>query len=157
MPSEVMCMALGNVAVGEQRSWFLAVGLQDNTVRIISLDPSDCLAPRSMQALPAAAESLCIVEMGVKDADNSEDSAPQQSSLYLNIGESRASLTREKERDERVSSSALDGARKSSAAIVHVPLSSFQVCKTVYYSGLCWIRFPATSRTREHVTWVLGR
>lgn len=79
-------MALGNVAVGEQRSWFLAVGLQDNTVRIISLDPSDCLAPRSMQALPAAAESLCIVEMGVKDADSSEDSAPQQSSLYLNIG-----------------------------------------------------------------------
>lgn len=86
MPSEVMCMALGNVAVGETRSWFLAVGLQDNTVRIISLDPSDCLAPRSMQALPAAAESLCIVEMGAKEADNSEDAAPQQSSLYLNIG-----------------------------------------------------------------------
>lgn len=86
MPSEVMCMALGNVAVGEQRSWFLAVGLQDNTVRIISLDPSDCLAPRSMQALPAAAESLCIVEMGAKETDNSEDAAPQQSSLYLNIG-----------------------------------------------------------------------
>ncbi|KAL6424084.1 hypothetical protein ACFW04_009760 [Cataglyphis niger] len=86
MPSEVMCMALGNVAVGEQRSWFLAVGLQDNTVRIISLDPSDCLAPRSMQALPAAAESLCIVEMGAKETDNSEDSSPQQSSLYLNIG-----------------------------------------------------------------------
>lgn len=79
-------MALGNVAVGEQRSWFLAVGLQDNTVRIISLDPSDCLAPRSMQALPAAAESLCIVEMGAKDANNSEDLSPQQSSLYLNIG-----------------------------------------------------------------------
>lgn len=87
MPSEVMCMALGNVAVGEQRSWFLAVGLQDNTVRIISLDPSDCLAPRSMQALPAAAESLCIVEMGAKDANNSEELSPQQSSLYLNIGE----------------------------------------------------------------------
>lgn len=87
MPSEVMCMALGNVAVGEQRSWFLAVGLQDNTVRIISLDPSDCLAPRSMQSLPAAAESLCIVEMGAQETDNSEDnSAPQQSSLYLNIG-----------------------------------------------------------------------
>lgn len=90
MPSEVMCMALGNVAVGEQRSWFLAVGLQDNTVRIISLDPSDCLAPRSMQALPAAAESLCIVEMGMKDVDSSNSTddvvAPQQSSLYLNIG-----------------------------------------------------------------------
>lgn len=78
-------MALGNVAAGEQRSWFLAVGLQDNTVRIISLDPSDCLAPRSMQALPAAAESLCIVEMGIKD-DTSEDSNQMQSTLHLNIG-----------------------------------------------------------------------
>lgn len=88
MPSDVMCMALGNVAPGEQRSWFLAVGLQDNTVRIISLDPSDCLAPRSMQALPAAAESLCIVEMGAKDIDPSskEESTSQQTSLYLNIG-----------------------------------------------------------------------
>lgn len=88
MPSEVMCMALGTVAAGEQRSWFLAVGLQDNTVRIISLDPSDCLAPRSMQALPAAAESLCIVEMGAsKDVDNTDDNVIQhQTSLYLNIG-----------------------------------------------------------------------
>lgn len=33
-------MALGSVAAGEQRAWFLAVGLNDNTVRIISLDPS---------------------------------------------------------------------------------------------------------------------
>lgn len=90
MPSEVMCMALGNVASGEQRSWFLAVGLADNTVRIISLDPSDCLAPRSMQALPAAAESLCIVEMGTKDNSNdntNEDGVNQnQSTLHLNIG-----------------------------------------------------------------------
>lgn len=33
-------MALGSVATGEQRAWFLAVGLNDNTVRVISLDPS---------------------------------------------------------------------------------------------------------------------
>lgn len=33
-------MALGSVATGEQRAWFLAVGLIDNTVRIISLDPA---------------------------------------------------------------------------------------------------------------------
>jgi hypothetical protein len=39
MPSEAVCMALANVPVGEQRSRFLAVGLADNTVRIISLDP----------------------------------------------------------------------------------------------------------------------
>lgn len=72
MPSDVLCMALGTVPPGEQRSWFLAVGLADNTVRIISLDPSECLSPRSMQALPSPAESLCIVEMGVADSLETE-------------------------------------------------------------------------------------
>jgi splicing factor 3B subunit 3 len=49
MSADVVCMALGNVPSGEQRCRFLAVGLADNTVRIISLDPSDCLTPLSMQ------------------------------------------------------------------------------------------------------------
>ena len=40
MSSDVVCMALGRVPVGEQRCRFLAVGLADNTVRIVSLDPS---------------------------------------------------------------------------------------------------------------------
>ena len=39
MASEVVCMSLGSVPSGEQRSRFLAVGLADQTVRIISLDP----------------------------------------------------------------------------------------------------------------------
>jgi len=40
MTAEVVCMALANVPSGEQRSRFLAVGLADNTVRVISLDPN---------------------------------------------------------------------------------------------------------------------
>ena len=40
MGCEVICMTLGAVPQNEQRSRFLAVGLSDNTVRIISLDPS---------------------------------------------------------------------------------------------------------------------
>lgn len=40
MSADVVCMSLANVPPGEQRSRFLAVGLADNTVRIISLDPS---------------------------------------------------------------------------------------------------------------------
>ena len=40
MSSSVVCMALGRVPAGELRSRFLAVGLSDNTVRIISLDPN---------------------------------------------------------------------------------------------------------------------
>ena len=44
MSADVVCMALGPVPPGEQRSRFLAVGLNDNTVRIISLDPNvSCL------------------------------------------------------------------------------------------------------------------
>ncbi|VDO80829.1 unnamed protein product [Schistosoma margrebowiei] len=40
MPADVICMALGRIPANEQRSRFLAVGLADNTVRILSLDPS---------------------------------------------------------------------------------------------------------------------
>lgn len=40
MPSDVVCMALGTAPSGEHMSRFVAVGLSDNTVRIISLDPS---------------------------------------------------------------------------------------------------------------------
>ncbi|VDK31675.1 unnamed protein product [Taenia asiatica] len=83
MPADVICMALGRIPPNEQRSRFLAVGLADNTVRILSLDPSDCLSPLTMQGLPTAAESLCIVEMG---ATESENTAAGGGILYLNIG-----------------------------------------------------------------------
>ena len=44
----------------------------------------DCLAPLSMQALPAAPESLCVVEMGGTEGADGEPGL--QGSLYLNIG-----------------------------------------------------------------------
>ena len=47
MSADVVCMSLANVPPGEQRSRFLAVGLVDNTVRIISLDPSVSVASTS--------------------------------------------------------------------------------------------------------------
>jgi len=40
MAAEIVCMSLGSVPQREQRSRFLAVGLADQTVRVISLDPS---------------------------------------------------------------------------------------------------------------------
>ena len=49
MNADVVCMSLGEVPRGEQRCKFLSVGLSDNTVRVICLDPSDCLSPLSMQ------------------------------------------------------------------------------------------------------------
>uniref|UniRef100_A0A0K8UMC3 Splicing factor 3B subunit 3 n=1 Tax=Bactrocera latifrons TaxID=174628 RepID=A0A0K8UMC3_BACLA len=103
MPNEIMCMALGQVPEGEQRSWFLAVGLADNTVRIISLDPNNCLSPCSMQALPSPAESLCIVEMGhTENTTTGANDEPTERSantstkgtIYLNIGLSNGVLLR---------------------------------------------------------------
>lgn len=84
MSADVICMGLGRVPNGEQRSRFLAVGLADQTVRIISLDPQDCLSPLSMQALPASPESLCIIEMG--GFESKEDGEGMVGGLYLNIG-----------------------------------------------------------------------
>jgi splicing factor 3B subunit 3 len=77
---EASCVDVGPIPEGRQRSRFLAVGGWDNTVRILSLDPEDCLTILSTQALPALAESLAVVEMERK---GSEAGIPQ---LYLNVG-----------------------------------------------------------------------
>ncbi|KAK9701194.1 pre-mRNA-splicing factor rse1, partial [Basidiobolus ranarum] len=80
MHSSVTCLNVGPVPEGRQRSKFLAVGCQDNTVRIISLDPDNCLETLSMQAVTATPESLAIIEMVDQDADRTHGT------LYLNIG-----------------------------------------------------------------------
>ena len=46
----------------------------------------DCLSPLSMQALPAAPESLCVVEMGGHDVTSEDVEGGSQSGLFLNIG-----------------------------------------------------------------------
>ncbi|UXI19321.1 DNA polymerase beta-like [Sarcoptes scabiei] len=79
MKSEVICMTLGDVPPGEQRCRFLAIGLADISVRIISLDPLECLKPLTFQVLPARPESLSIVQM-MKSDDKSKGK------LYLNVG-----------------------------------------------------------------------
>lgn len=90
MTADVICMALASVPSGEQRARFLAVGLLDSTVRIISLDPADCLSPLSMQSLPKTPESLAIVEMGGEGTGTSSG----QGTLYLNIGLQNGALLR---------------------------------------------------------------
>lgn len=46
----------------------------------------DCLSPLSMQALPAAPESLCIVEMGGTEAKEETGEAGTAGGLFLNTG-----------------------------------------------------------------------
>lgn len=74
----VTCLSLGEVPEGRQRSSFMAVGCDDRTVRILSLDPDSTLESKSVQALSAAPSSLSIMAM--------EDSATGGSTLYLHIG-----------------------------------------------------------------------
>ncbi|KOS18324.1 Pre-mRNA-splicing factor rse1 [Escovopsis weberi] len=74
----VTCLSLGDVPKGRVRSSFLAVGCDDCTVRVLSLDPESTLENKSVQALTAAPTSLAIIAM--------EDSSSGGSTLYLHIG-----------------------------------------------------------------------
>ena len=74
----VTCLSLGQVPEGRLRSSFLAVGCDDCTVRVLSLDPETTLESKSVQALTAAPSSLSIMAM--------EDSSSGGSTFYLHIG-----------------------------------------------------------------------
>ncbi|KAK3946289.1 Pre-mRNA-splicing factor rse-1 [Diplogelasinospora grovesii] len=78
MSGTVTCLSLGQVPEGRLRSAFLAVGCDDSTVRILSLDPESTLESKSIQALTAAPSALCLMAM--------EDSSSGGSTLYLHIG-----------------------------------------------------------------------
>jgi splicing factor 3B subunit 3 len=78
--NNITCLAIAEVPEGRVRTDFLAVGADDNTVQIISLDENSTLERLSIQALSALPTSLCIVAM--------EDAAGQRlaQTLYLHIG-----------------------------------------------------------------------
>ena len=78
MSGTVTCLSLGEVPEGRVRSQFLAVGCDDSTVRILSLDPESTLENKSVQALTSAPSALAIMSMA--------DSTSGGSTLYLHIG-----------------------------------------------------------------------
>ena len=78
MSGTVTCLSLGEVPEGRVRSQFLAVGCDDSTVRILSLDPDSTLEAKSVQALTSAPTALSIMSMA--------DSSSGGTALYLHIG-----------------------------------------------------------------------
>ncbi len=78
MSGTVTCLSLGEVPEGRSRSQFLAVGCDDSTVRILSLDPDSTLENKSVQALTSAPSALAIMAMA--------DSTTGGTTLYLHIG-----------------------------------------------------------------------
>ncbi|KAI0349483.1 hypothetical protein OH77DRAFT_1594212 [Trametes cingulata] len=63
MGSNILSLSIGEVPTGRLRTPYLAVGCEDQTVRILSLDPDNTLEVLGMQALSAPPSSICIVEM----------------------------------------------------------------------------------------------
>ncbi|EWC47138.1 pre-mRNA-splicing factor rse1 [Drechslerella stenobrocha 248] len=81
MSGTVTCLSLGDVPEGKMRSSFLAVGCDDSTVRILSLDPDSTLESKSVQALTSAPTALRIMSM-----PDSAGGDSQRTTLFLHIG-----------------------------------------------------------------------
>ncbi|KAF8512400.1 CPSF A subunit region-domain-containing protein [Gautieria morchelliformis] len=80
MGSTVMAMSVGEVPEGRQRTPYLAVGCEDQTVRIVSLDPESTLDTISLQALTSPPSAICIADM--LDASINKG----QPTMFVNIG-----------------------------------------------------------------------
>lgn len=83
LDSDIISLDIAPIPEGRQRSKFLAVGCSDNYVRILSVDNEQNLSKISMQMLPAAPESVSLVEMG---------NIGEVKQIYLNIGLSNGIL-----------------------------------------------------------------
>ena len=77
--AEVVCLSVSPIFKGRLRSKFLAVGYQDKTIRILSLDPESRLVRLSMQALPSLPTSVCLtgqLEVSIGCFDGSHLKSP---------------------------------------------------------------------------------
>ncbi|KAG9446439.1 hypothetical protein H6P81_012567 [Aristolochia fimbriata] len=83
-PAVVACLDIAPVPEGRQRSRFLAVGCYDNTIRILSLDPDDCMQILSVQSVSSPPESLLLLE--VQTSVYGDDVVDHSASVFLNAG-----------------------------------------------------------------------
>lgn len=81
---QVSCLEIGAIPAGRQRARFLAVGSWDNTIRILSLDPDDCMTVLAVLAVPSQPSSAALVSMPLGRSSGAE-------ALILCIGRDRGS------------------------------------------------------------------
>jgi splicing factor 3B subunit 3 len=60
---EISSLDVGVVGAGRSRSMFLAAGCWDDTVQLLSLDPSDILGKGPSFSVESRPTSLCLIEM----------------------------------------------------------------------------------------------
>ncbi|KAJ8584566.1 hypothetical protein M405DRAFT_774030 [Rhizopogon salebrosus TDB-379] len=80
MGSTITALSISEVPEGRQRTPYLAVGCEDQTVRIVSLDPESTLETISLQALTSPPTTICIADM--LDASINKT----QPTTFVNIG-----------------------------------------------------------------------
>ncbi|KAK9824249.1 hypothetical protein WJX72_008915 [[Myrmecia] bisecta] len=93
MAGEVACLDIAPVPQGLQRSRFLAVGGNDSTVRILSLDPTAPLKQLALQAVQATPESLLLLDSPATGAEGGEEGAGA-GALFLHVGLANGVLNR---------------------------------------------------------------
>lgn len=86
-PSTISCMAIGEIAPGDSRSQFLAVGI-DQKVCVISLDLNECMSEITRQTFSSSPESISIAELGGGKDFNFV------TQFYLNVGLQNGELVR---------------------------------------------------------------
>lgn len=78
--ARVLALSMASVPPGRQRTPYVAVGCDDQTVRILSLDPESTLQNLSLQVLTAPPSSICMAEMRDAAVDRNH------LTLFVNIG-----------------------------------------------------------------------
>ncbi|ORY22136.1 putative U2 snRNA binding protein [Naematelia encephala] len=80
LPANATSMSMAEVPEGRRRTPFLAVGCENQTVHVISLEPDSTLTTLSLQALTAPPSSICLAEIFDTSVDKNRPT------MFLNIG-----------------------------------------------------------------------
>lgn len=106
MNYEISCLDVGVISEGRARSMFLAVGCWNNTVELLSLDPSALLSKLSLLPTDSRPSAVSLIEM-TRDTLLLDEASKQPGSvgagsssggsvrsLYLNVGMEKGVLQR---------------------------------------------------------------
>ncbi|KAL4425697.1 hypothetical protein ABPG75_009713 [Micractinium tetrahymenae] len=85
MGGDVACVDVAPVPEGRQRCRFLAVGMFDGTVRVLSLDPDSTLKVLATQAVGATPESVLLLDSPSAGKEGTDEGAGA-GALFLQVG-----------------------------------------------------------------------
>lgn len=80
LPGNATCVSIADLPEGRMRTPFLAVGCDNQTVHVISLEPDSTLDTLSLQALTAPPSDICLAEIFDTSIDKN------RATMFLTIG-----------------------------------------------------------------------